>query len=206
MPLEKALNLLKRIAFEKPPRNPYNPDRFGITSFFKKFKEVERAEGFGGAYNKLRNENVFRTGNFVGTDYNGNKYYENPNAPYGRSRWVEYPTVSGVWAIEDKMDASMVAPDWHGWLHYMHDIPGSQVDKHFGKPFKQQLPVNQTMLRSHYTGRPASEDEFHQPPGTWGTKIARGRLGPKYESWLNGSEENKELKNFADNSKRLDIP
>ena len=33
----------------------------------------------------------------------------------------------GVWAIEDKFDASMISPDWHGWMHYMHDHKGSSI-------------------------------------------------------------------------------
>ena len=112
------------------------------------------------------------------------------NAPYGRTRWVEYPTVPGTWALEDKFDASMarptrvaplarprtavpppatnlgpadsgsltlaptsqgpptpaaaqVHPDWHGWLHYMHDAPGSKVSAEYSKPFKQHHRVNQ---------------------------------------------------------------
>ena len=40
---------------------------------------------------------------------------------------MEYPTVPGVWAIEDKFDASMISPDWHGWMHYMHDHKGSSI-------------------------------------------------------------------------------
>ena len=154
-------------------------------------------------YNKLRQENLLRhNGTFVGEDYNGNKYYEDQNAPYGarhrppahapshplsrigletfssastaphprpgRTRWVEYPVSPNVWAIEDKQDASMVppphtspparpptlhggalqvSPDWHGWLHYMHDIKGDQTQARFGKPFKMQHRVNPTFLR-----------------------------------------------------------
>ena len=36
---------------------------------------------------------------------------------------------------------------------------------------------------------------------------ARGRIGPKYAAWdPNGSNEPAELRNYADNSKRLEIP
>ena len=31
-----------------------------------------------------------------------------PMSPYGRTRWVEYPTPKGIWAIEQNYDASMV--------------------------------------------------------------------------------------------------
>jgi hypothetical protein len=53
-------------------------------------------------------ESTLRKGSFVGKDYNGNMYYEDKNAPYGRTRWVEYPTPKGIWAIEQNYDASMV--------------------------------------------------------------------------------------------------
>ena len=99
-------------AMRGPPKNVYNPEYLTANNFFKKFNEVQRAEGFGLAYNKTRMESTLRKGTFVGTDYNGNKYYEDKKAPYGRTRWVEYPTPGGVWAIEQKYDGSMVSPEW----------------------------------------------------------------------------------------------
>ena len=55
----------------------------------------------------------------------------------GRTRWVEYPTPTGVgpdnpggvWAIEDQYDGSMISPEWFGWMTYMHDKKGDQVTK-----------------------------------------------------------------------------
>eukprot|EP00965_Chrysotila_dentata_P124532 4115494-Pleurochrysis_carterae.AAC.2 len=44
-----------------------------------------------------------------------------------------------------------VSPDWHGWLHYMHDKPGNHVSKEFAKPFSMKHSINQTMLRPEYT-------------------------------------------------------
>ena len=43
-------------------------------------------KGLGAAYNKLRQESRLRAGTFVGQDYNGNKYFEDKNAPYGAPR------------------------------------------------------------------------------------------------------------------------
>ena len=109
-----------------------------------------------------------RKGTYVGSDYNGNKYYEDRDAPYGRTRWVEYPTMKGWFEIDNKFDGSMVrvlfalpspcphlhrsrdllavlivlctialparlvhalqvSPEWHGWLHYMHDKTGPEM-------------------------------------------------------------------------------
>ena len=91
-----------------PPKNVFNPEYLTGNNFLKRFNEVKRAEGFGAAYNKTRMESTLRKGSFVGKDYNGNMYYEDKNAPYGRTRWVEYPTPKGIWAIEQNYDASMV--------------------------------------------------------------------------------------------------
>jgi len=186
-----------------PPKGLFNPEYITGANAFKRFKEVERAEGFGKAYNKARMESTFRKGNYVGTDYNGNKYYEDKSAPYGRTRWVEYPTPGGVWVIEQKYDGSMVSPEWHGWLHYTHDKTGPQMVAEFEKPFKQSHIINQSMLRPEF----GFENGFHQPPGSIGQQIARGRVGPKYESYVGSPQSAKpELRNYADNSETLHIP
>ena len=89
----------------------------------------------------------------------------------------------GVWAIEDKFDASMISPDWHGWMHYMHDRPGSSISEEFSPPFKQQHRVNQTFLRPCFGIDGNDQDLTHKPPGQWGNRVERGRLGPKYQAW-----------------------
>mmetsp|Transcript_34878 Transcript_34878/g.91593 ORF Transcript_34878/g.91593 Transcript_34878/m.91593 type:complete len:210 (-) Transcript_34878:331-960(-) len=186
-----------------PPKNVFNPEYLTGNNFLKRFKEVERAEGFGAAYNKTRMESVLRKGTFVGKDYNGNKYYEDTNAPYTRTRWVEYPTPKGIWAIEQKYDASMVSPEWHGWLHYTHDKTGKEMVAEFEKPFNMELGINQTMRRPEFD----LPNAFHQPPGTMAARVERGRIGPKYESWGKSVQTNKpQLRNYADNQKTLHIP
>lgn len=92
----------------KPPPKLFFPSYVNFKGFFARFAEAQRKGDFGGAYNKLRMESTFRKGNLVGTDYNGNKYYEDLGAPYGRTRWVEYPTPRGWWYIDNKFDGSMV--------------------------------------------------------------------------------------------------
>jgi len=202
----KAVNFIKA----GPPKGVYNPEYMTGAKTLKKFKEVERAEGFGAAYNKLRAESSFRKGTYVGKDYNGNMYYEDPSAPYGRTRWVEYPTPKGIWAIEQSYDASMVSPEWHGWLHYTHDKPGHILAAEFEKPFKMPHRVNQSMLRPEFNA-PGNEipleNGFHQPPGSMGARVMRGRIGPKYESWSDSVQTaNKALRNYADNKDTLHIP
>jgi len=205
--------------FLKGPVKRWHPDFVSINGWMKRFKDISRAEGFGTAYNKLRMETTMRQqeGHFVGTDYNGNRYYENLNAPSGHTRWVEYPTPAGVWGIDDKYDGSMVAPDWHGWLHYMHDMPGSKVTPEFSKPFAMPHRVNQTMERKYYTVpagitskdfSEAQPEAYHKPPGAWRNEKPRGRLGPKYQAWdpTGGQSGMSELRNYADNSERLHLP
>ena len=194
---------------QAPPKK-FFPSVVNWKGFFARFKENERKEGFGRTYNKLRMESTFRKGTLVGTDYNGNKYYEDRGAPYGRTRWVEYPTPPGVWAIEQKYDGSMVSPEWHGWLHYMHDKTGPMLAAEFEKPYKLEHKINQTMLRPEFSREgldPPQPPEFHEPPGTHAARVTRGRVGPKYESWSKSpSGANPELRNYADNSKTLGIP
>ena len=50
-------------------------------------------------------------GELVGTDAEGNRYYQDKRTIAGRrrKRWVMYNGVA---------EASRVPPDWHGWLHY----------------------------------------------------------------------------------------
>ncbi|VDP95501.1 unnamed protein product [Echinostoma caproni] len=61
-------------------------------------------------------------GKHVGTDYLGNKYYENNKYFMGRNRWVIYGNRFG-WDYE----GSQVPPEWHRWLHHMTDE--TPVDK-----------------------------------------------------------------------------
>jgi len=179
----------------------YDPTVHTMRGWQKKFQQIWLKEGFAGAYNNLRMMTVMRTGGtLVGTDHLGNHYYENKDAPYGRSRWCEMPTPSGVWAIEDKYDGSQIPPEWHGWMTYMHDIPGQSVNAKFAKPFREPWRINQTFLRKPFY--PDEPEAYHKPPGQWGNTVARGRIGPKYQAWdPNGSNEPAKLRNYADNSR-----
>jgi len=75
----------------------------------------------GSLYTFYRTDEL-KNGTVVGTDRNGNTYYENKRYFMGRSRWVIY---------NDKVymdyDGSQVAPEWYGWLHYKTDLPPTIV-------------------------------------------------------------------------------
>ena len=195
-------------AFFRGPKPIYDPTVHTMRGWQKKFKAVWNAEGFGTAYNNLRMTSVMRTGGvLMGTDHLGQRYYENKEAPYGRTRWMECPTPGGVWAIEDKYDGAMIPPEWHGWMTYMHDMPGHLVNKRFAKPFRTPWVGNQTYQRKEFFPEMVrGEEGFHKPPGQWSQNTPRGRIGPKYASWdPNGSGAPPKLRNFADNSQHLSI-
>ena len=103
-----------------------------------------------------------------------------------------------------------MSPEWHGWLHYMHDKTGPQLAAEFEKPFKQALPINQSMMRPEFSREgldPPMPPQFHQPPGAHAARVERGRIGPKYEAWSGSpSSANPAQRNFAVNSKTLHIP
>lgn len=59
---------------------------------------------------------TFFSGQQVGSDAYGNRYYQSRGDKVkGKKRWVVY--------AEKGEDASAVSPSWHGWLHYMSDVP-----------------------------------------------------------------------------------
>eukprot|EP00612_Vaucheria_litorea_P002427 CAMPEP_0171457394 /NCGR_PEP_ID=MMETSP0945-20130129/3497_1 /TAXON_ID=109269 /ORGANISM="Vaucheria litorea, Strain CCMP2940" /LENGTH=171 /DNA_ID=CAMNT_0011983007 /DNA_START=110 /DNA_END=625 /DNA_ORIENTATION=- len=55
-------------------------------------------------------------GEHVGTDSNGNEYFENREYVFGTHRWVEYKDIHNY-------DSSTVTPTWHSWLHHTVDHP-----------------------------------------------------------------------------------
>ena len=82
----------------------------------------------------------------------------------------------------------------------MHDMPGQNVNAKYAKAFRTPWVMNQSMQRKHFL--PDEPEAYHKPPGQWGNTVARGRIGPKYQSWdPNGSNEPHMLRNYADNSK-----
>lgn len=46
---------------------------------------------------------------------------QNLDYPFGQHRWVEYANIHNY-------DASMIHPDWHGWMHHVFDETPGTVD------------------------------------------------------------------------------
>ncbi|GIL74430.1 hypothetical protein Vretimale_2124 [Volvox reticuliferus] len=102
------------------------------------------------------------SGNLVGTDYHGNKYYENNTHTYARRRWV-------VFADKFDYNITSVPPEWHGWLNYINDYNPTQ------HKFKQ--PIYQIEAYVTRTGTPKA----YNPKGSWFNPQKRN--WKKYEEW-----------------------
>jgi len=70
--------------------------------------------GWKGTMTQLYVIGDIKFGDLKGTDNFNNKYYENLDLPYGQHRWVEYADIHNP-------DATMIQPEWHGWMHHMFD-------------------------------------------------------------------------------------
>jgi NADH:ubiquinone oxidoreductase subunit len=106
-------------------------------------------------------------GQLVGTDALGNNYYqERAVRPNGRSRrWIAY---------KGEVEASLVPPEWHSWLHYTTDKPiQTSARRAWSKP---HMP--------NATGTPAS----YRPPGHDYEGGRRDRATGDYEAWTPGSK------------------
>lgn len=58
---------------------------------------------------------TWRNGVKVGTDDEGNQFYQNKD---GTRRWVIY---------NGEAEASRISPEWHGWLHQTYQTPPTEA-------------------------------------------------------------------------------
>lgn len=109
------------------------------------------------------------TGEHVGTDAQGNRYYRakkprkpgQPNAGSER-RWVIYAGAN---------DASNVPPEWHGWLHgSFDDVPESN------------LPPAR-IWEADYTPNATGTARAYRPQGALERGGRRARATGDYEAW-----------------------
>ena len=109
-------------------------------------------------------------GELVGTDEFGNRYYRtkggkiDPTLRFER-RWVIYNGYA---------EASMVGPNWHGWLHHTVDIPPT-AEKY--KPRPWQKPH-----RPNLTGTPGTP----RPSGSTLAQARRPKATGDYKAWIPG--------------------
>jgi NADH:ubiquinone oxidoreductase subunit len=101
-------------------------------------------------------------GKKVGEDSLGNKYYRGKPLR-GRTRerrWVIYKNVA---------EASLVPPEWHGWLHYQTDALPAK-DSRYRKPWQKPPQANLTGTAGAYL-----------PPGARGEQRAASTAD--YTAW-----------------------
>lgn len=93
----------------------------GIAKWVRDQQNVlKHVGGYQNAFRRLLRESNVRTGELIGEDKYGNKYFENKTYFMGRSRFVEYPYEGRL-----EFDGSQIPPEWHRWMHYMTDDPPS---------------------------------------------------------------------------------
>ena len=108
--------------------------------------------------------NSAMTGEHVGTDAQGNRYYraKKRRADGGERRWVIYLGAN---------DASRVPPEWHGWLHNSYDgVPESYL------PPPRIWEVDYT---PNATGTPTA----YRPQGALEKGGHRAAATGDYEAW-----------------------
>mmetsp|Transcript_8850 Transcript_8850/g.25729 ORF Transcript_8850/g.25729 Transcript_8850/m.25729 type:complete len:132 (+) Transcript_8850:82-477(+) len=96
-------------------------------------------------------------------DKMGNKYYENLEYPFPQHRWVEFKDIHNF-------DASMIPPEWHGWVHHTYDEPPTEA---IAKPALEATAEQVHTPFDHHVGH-VSEDFVPENMHNTTQKRARG--------------------------------
>ncbi|HCQ71125.1 MAG: NADH:ubiquinone oxidoreductase subunit NDUFA12 [Alphaproteobacteria bacterium] len=109
--------------------------------------------------------NLFTAKELVGTDGYGNKYYRGkPRKGYYRERrWVMY---------KDSPEASLVPPEWHGWLHHQTDIIPAEDEEAYRREWQKPHTPNMT-----------GTNQAYRPPGHILSGGQRDSATGDYEPW-----------------------
>ncbi len=104
-------------------------------------------------------------GKKIGTDVMGNKYFEAPaRKGYNRPRrWVIY---------KGTPDASLVPPEWHGWLHYQTNTVPSEDGKSYRRNWQKPHQPNLT-----------GTNQAYRPSGHILSGGEREKATGDYEAW-----------------------
>lgn len=103
-------------------------------------------------------------GELVGTDAEGNRYYQDKKVIAGRrrKRWVVY---------NGEVEATRVPPDWHGWLHHTtNELPPAG-----GLPRK-------AWQKDHHPNLSGTGHAYRPPGSTFATDVGN-KPKPAYEAW-----------------------
>jgi NADH:ubiquinone oxidoreductase subunit len=102
-------------------------------------------------------------GHAVGTDAEGNRYYEERKPRGGglrQRRWVMF---------EGPEEATAIPPEWHAWLHYTTDAPLAESTR---RPWQKPHLSNRTGTALSY-----------RPPGHDYLGGHRASATADYEAW-----------------------
>lgn len=102
-------------------------------------------------------------GSFVGVDDLGNRYYREKK---GGRRWVIY---------KGDVEASLIPPEWHRWLHYTSDEP----------PTVAPLPVK-SFEKAHQANLTGTRGAYF-PPGSLNVTGRRAPATGDFEAWKPGA-------------------
>uniref|UniRef100_C1BTA2 NADH dehydrogenase [ubiquinone] 1 alpha subcomplex subunit 12 n=1 Tax=Lepeophtheirus salmonis TaxID=72036 RepID=C1BTA2_LEPSM len=91
---------------------------FGIDKVMSVVDLVKSNGGFKSSLKKLYLYDSLKSGELVGEDKYGNKYFQNNKYFHGSNRWVEYNTKCHL-----EYEGSMIPAEWFGWMHYKTDLP-----------------------------------------------------------------------------------
>jgi len=112
---------------------------------------------------------TWRSGEPVGTDGFGNRYYQEKGRPdrqgphwNRRRRWVIYAGLA---------EASNVPPEWNAWLQHQSEVPPIG-------PAATSYP----WIKPHVPNTTGSEAAYH-PPGSVLDRGARDRATGDYQAW-----------------------
>lgn len=105
-------------------------------------------------------------GKKIGTDQLGNKYYEaKARKGYKRTRrWVIY---------KGAPEASLVPPEWHGWLHHQTNTVPSADGESYRRPWQKAYTPNMT-----------GTNQAYRPPGHLLEGGKREKATGDYVAWI----------------------
>jgi NADH:ubiquinone oxidoreductase subunit len=143
-------------------RNPLDVPRvladFGTMIKPQRLSLIRRLSQIGTMLNSLM------TGVKVGDDAFGNRYYRARRTPKGlrERRWVIYA---------GETEASLVPPEWHGWLHHT-----------MASPLLANSPFHQSWQQPHLPNQTGTEAAYY-PSGHRLSGGKRAASTSDYEAW-----------------------
>jgi len=109
---------------------------------------------------------AWKRGELVGQDEAGNRYFQARDASDSydgrKRRWVIYKGYA---------EASMVPPDWHGWLHYTFDEPPTRE------------PLKRRAWEKDHLPNLTGTVEAWRPTGSIARTGERAHATGDYEAW-----------------------